>query len=167
MKAFDVQRMAVSLLPTILRRPVVMAILRAALAPLQAVHDSLHSAHHGQPYGTLYRLAHSGQTASLETLLNDRFDPDSRRITVGEGDSHSRWWLYSENEIALQPYLRSYLATAANPTPLYPDADYADREEAGFVVRCPASLASSEASIRASVDDTRIAGTAYSVVFYS
>lgn len=166
MKAFDVQRMAVMLLPAILRRPVAMAILRSALAPLQAAHDSLHSAHHGQPYGTLYRLAHSGQAASLQALLNDRFDPDSRRITVGEGDSRSRWWLYSENEIALQPYLRSHLAADPSTTALYPDADYADREEAGFVVRCPAALADSEAAIRASVDDIRIAGVAYTIVFF-
>lgn len=165
MKAFDVQRMVVMLLPAILRRPVVMALLRSALAPIQAAHDSLHSAHHGQPYGTLYLLAHTGQTSSLEALLNDRFDPDERRITVGEANSRSRWWLYSENEIALQPYLRTRLATEADPTPLYPDSDYADRDEAGFVVRCPAALADSEASIRASVDDTRIAGTAYTVVF--
>lgn len=167
MKAFDVQRMAVSLLPAILRKPVACALLRTALAPIQAAHDSLHSSHHGQPYGTLYRLAHTGQTASLEALLNDRFDPDLRRITVGEANSRARWWLYSENEIALQPYLRSRLGADPDSTPLYPDSDYADREAAGFVVRCPAALADYEASVRASVDDIRIAGTAYTVEFFN
>lgn len=166
MKDFDLRRVAVSLLPAILRKPVVSAILRAALSPVQASRDKMGDSHNGTPYGTLYRLGHTGQTASLESLLNDRFDPESRSITVGESGGGERWWLYAENDITLMPSLRTWLGAEGGGRSLLPDSGYSDRSEAGFVVSVPSHLKSFEASLRASIDDFRAAGTAYSIAYF-
>lgn len=166
MKPFDVINMAISLLPIILRRPVVCALLRSALSVLQQKHDTIHTTHCGEPWGTYYRLRHTGQVISLESLLNDRFDSTNRRIRVGEGNSHERWWLYTENEINLQPHLRSWLAEGEANTWLYPDTEYADQIGGDFVVSVPTALRDSEASLRVSINDMKIAGVSYVIMYF-
>ena len=163
MKQFDVTNMAISLLPVKLRRTAVCAILRSALGSLQAQHDTIDTTHNGTPWGTHYRLRHTGQVSSLESLLNDRFDRERRRIRVGEGNGHERWFIYSENEISLQPHLRSWLSAI---TWLYPDSEYSDKIGADFVVSVPAALKIDEASIRVSVDDMKIAGVSYVIQYF-
>lgn len=162
MKPFDLTRMAVSLLPACLRRPVACAILRAALGAAQRLHDELHERHDGEPWGDLHRLRHSGQTCSLESLLNDRHDPGPRRIRVGEGDDRERWHIFTANEIAAQPYILTWLDPDGGEARwLWPEADYAGRQEADFIVSAPAEARPQEANIRASVDDMKIAGVRY------
>lgn len=167
MKAFDVTNMAISLLPVSLRRPVVCAILRSALSTLQAQHDTIYTAHHGTPYGTYYRLRHTGQVCSLESLLNDRFDANSRRITIGGSNGEERWYIYTEGELTLQPFLLTWVGSdESGPTYLYPDADYIDKVDEGFIVKVPSALRSYEASLRASLDDMKIAGVSYVIAFF-
>lgn len=163
---FSLVGVGLSLLPAALRRPVAWALLRSALSALEARRARADEAHRGEPRGTYYRLAHTGQVCSLEALLNDRHDAALRRIRVGDGGGEERWWLFTENELTLQPALRTWLG-AAGPRWLHPDADHRGAGAAGgFVVRAPRALAAGEAAIRASVDDMRVAGTAYEIVYF-
>lgn len=162
MKEFNIVKMAVSLLPTVLRRPIVSAIMRAAISPLQGSHDTLMSSHAGRPYGTMYRLAHTGQVSSLESLLNDRHDNERRGIMIGGEGGGEQWWLYTENELTAQPTLRTHLGERW----LGGDGDVVETVEADFVVRAPRDLEAAEAAIRASIEDMRIAGVTYAIVYY-
>lgn len=163
---FSLARVGLSLLPSVLRRPVAWALLRSALSALEGLRSRADGAHCGEPRGTYYRLAHTGQACSLEALLNDRHDAALRRISVGDGEE--RWWLFTENELTLQAALRTWLGAGAGAARwLHPDADHRDAAAAGgFVVRASRALAAQEAAIRASVDDMRVAGTAYEIVYF-
>ena len=161
MRCFDVMRMAVSLLPVSLRRPVVCALLRCGAGVLQGHHDRLRTAHHGEPWGTLYRLRHTGQVCSLESLLNDRFDDEERRIRVGGGDEGGDSpYVYSDSEVSLQGWLVRHLGEM-----VLGDAPAAGVADGEFVVRVPSELRGLEASVRASLDDMKVAGTRYVIVY--
>jgi len=81
-------RLAVLLLPTMLRKPMVVAFLRAILSQvgLSLFMKFRRTAN--------YRLMHNGQVCYLRKVLNDHFDPDvgerdedrRRRITIGDGE---------------------------------------------------------------------------------
>ncbi len=170
MKSFNLTRIATSLLPTALRTPVVAAILRSALSTLQSCHDSIYDNHHGTPYGTYYRLAHTGQRLVLQSLLNDRFDPSARRFVVGDVETKERPFLYFETEIALQPYLRTWLTTEQEDTEdnpiLFAETDYTSSSDTtDFIVSIPTALASNLAQIRNSVDDMKVAGVTYAIQY--
>lgn len=72
------KRLALLLLPTFYRRPLLAAVAYAAVMPLQ----QLHTRFMRWKADTDSRLACNGQVCRLEALLNDRFDPGARRITL-------------------------------------------------------------------------------------
>ena len=161
MRAFDVAEIALGLLPTSLRRPVLFAIVRSALSVLQAQHDRLDTSHNGEPWGTLYRLRHTGQVCSLESLLNDRFDPEERRITINRDTAGGGSpYIYSDSETRLQGWLVRWLGTM----PLG-ETQSTGRSDGEFVVRVPSELREQEAGLRASLDDMKVAGTRYAILY--
>ena len=66
------------LLPTFMRRPAISAFVTAAVAPISALNVSFASWRNN----TTYRLNHNGQVCYLRAVLNDLFDPDTRRIVI-------------------------------------------------------------------------------------
>ena len=81
----NIKRLALLTLPTWLRRPLVSALLYAAVAPLGRLLEELRSFRKE----TNYRLGNSGQVCRLRGVLNDVFDPVQRRITIEDTDSLS------------------------------------------------------------------------------
>ena len=81
-KLYDVnfKRLALLLLPTFRRRPLLAALAYAAVSPLQWLHTRFILWKRESDY----RLEHNGQVCYLRGLLNDLFDPIDRRITVTE-----------------------------------------------------------------------------------
>lgn len=79
----NIKRLALLVLPTWLRRPLVGALIYAGVAPLGRLAQEL------RKYRSTirYRLRHNGQVCKLRGVLNDEFDPDLRRITVEDRDS--------------------------------------------------------------------------------
>lgn len=79
-KLYDVnfKRLALLLLPTFWRRPLLAALAYAAVSPLQYLHTRFMIWRRD----TDYRLTHNGQVCYLRGLLNDLFDPIDRRITI-------------------------------------------------------------------------------------
>lgn len=72
-------RLAVLLLPTMLRKPALVEFLRSIFSQLELI-----------PFlnfrgTTNYRLTHNGQVCYLRAVLNDTFDVELRRIEIGEG----------------------------------------------------------------------------------
>ena len=82
MDKYDVnfKRLALLLLPTFWRRPLFAAMAYAAVSPLQYLHTRFILWKRGGDY----RLEHNGQVCYLRALLNDKFDPIDRRITITE-----------------------------------------------------------------------------------
>ena len=81
----NIKRLALLTLPTWLRRPLVGALLYAAVAPLSRLLVELRTFRKE----TSYRLGNSGQVCRLRGVLNDVFDPGQRRITIEDSDSLS------------------------------------------------------------------------------
>lgn len=74
----NVRKLALLLLPTFLRRPLLVALTCAAVSPLGYIHN-LFAKFRG---ATSYTLTHNGQACYLRAVLNDYFDEGLRRITV-------------------------------------------------------------------------------------
>lgn len=74
----SIKRLALLLLPTFWRRPLLAAVTYALVAPVQ----ELHTRFMRWRQQTDYRLRYNGQVCHLEAVLNDLFDPGERRIRV-------------------------------------------------------------------------------------
>ena len=79
----NIKRLALLVLPTWLRRPLVGALIYAGVTPLGRLAQELRK----YRSTTRYRLRHNGQVCKLRGVLNDEFDPALRRITVEDRDS--------------------------------------------------------------------------------
>ncbi|MDR2131028.1 MAG: hypothetical protein LBP56_07700 [Odoribacteraceae bacterium] len=73
-------RLALLLLPTFWRRPLLAALARAATRPA----GDLHARFTGFRREVDRRLSRDGQACYLRAALNDRFDPVERRIRLSE-----------------------------------------------------------------------------------
>lgn len=74
----NVKRLALLLLPTFWRKPLLSALAYAAVSPLQWLHTQFMR----WKCDTDYRLRYNGQVCHLRAVLNDLFDPIDRRITI-------------------------------------------------------------------------------------
>jgi hypothetical protein len=72
-------KLAVMLPPTMLRKQVLSAVVKAIVSQL----DYIGFAAFRQRVN--YRLQHTGQVCYLRAVLNDTYDTDQRRITIGDG----------------------------------------------------------------------------------
>jgi len=72
-------RLAIMLLPTMLRKPVIMAFLRAVYSQFDWIDFARYR------LDVNYRLTHNGQVCYLRAVLNDKFDNELRRIQIGDG----------------------------------------------------------------------------------
>lgn len=80
MSKYDInfKRLALLLLPTFLRRPLMASLTYAIVTPLSYIHTNFLQFRKD----AAYRLNHNGQVCYLRAVLNDTFDPEQRRITV-------------------------------------------------------------------------------------
>lgn len=91
MGIYDVKykKLALMLLPTSWRKPLMSALLYAMLAPVAELHARLRSYQKEKDY----RLSHNGQVCYLTAVLNDALDASERRITIAdtERDNPVMW----------------------------------------------------------------------------
>ena len=76
----NIKRFALLLLPTFWRKPLLATLAYAMVSPLGYLHTRFVLFRRD----TVYRLTHNGQVCYLRALLNDKFDPIDRRITITE-----------------------------------------------------------------------------------
>lgn len=65
----EYKKLAVLLLPTFLRQPLVISLTRVAMVPMQRLHDAFQ----GEKAKRLYELEHTSQTCHIKAALNDEF----------------------------------------------------------------------------------------------
>ncbi|GAB6123090.1 hypothetical protein [Dysgonomonas termitidis] len=89
-------RLALLLLPPMLRNPVLAAFLNGALKPVSLLYISFL----GFRGDIAYNLGHNGQVCYLQAVLNDAFDYSLRRIRITDAPENE-WgrflWLESED----------------------------------------------------------------------
>ena len=80
----DYNKLAVLLLPTFLRQPILMSLARILMVPLQRLHDE----HHAARDERMYQLRHASQICHIKDALNREFavgnyDPTTPDYTAG------------------------------------------------------------------------------------
>lgn len=81
-------------LMTGLRRRMSLSLMSAVFRPL----ITLHYAWRQHRSSDIYKIDHSGQVCSLRGVLNDRFDPEERRIEINGFVGVSRNYIYTKPE---------------------------------------------------------------------
>lgn len=90
----DFLKLGLELLPTFLRKSVIMAYVRVCVAPIAAVYDDWLA----MRFDNLYIIEHTGQVCSLRKSLNDKFDPQLRRIYIGNGNLFDAEFIHTPAE---------------------------------------------------------------------
>lgn len=92
----DYRKLVILLLPTFLRRPVLMAWLRAMVYPLQQLHDR----HQAARTQLLYELRHTSQICFIKDALNNEFGITdyAAGFEIEDINAPGNWiWVYDEN----------------------------------------------------------------------
>lgn len=92
----DYRKLVILLLPTFLRRPVLMAWLRAMVYPLQQLHDR----HQAARTQLLYELHHTSQICFIKDALNNEFGITdfAAGFEIEDINAPGNWvWIYDEN----------------------------------------------------------------------
>lgn len=90
----DYIKLGLELLPTFLRKPIIMAWVRVCFAPIIAIYDDWLV----MRFDNLYLIEHTGQVCSLRKSLNDKFDPVLRRIYIGNGNVFDAKFIHTPAE---------------------------------------------------------------------
>lgn len=156
----NIKRLSLLLLPTFWRRPLLAAFTYAAVAPLQALHTRFMR----WKSDTDYRLGYNGQVCHLQAVLNDRFDPGERRITLSDeaADSGRVVLCHRDAERSLR-----LPARASGRTVRLSRRGYDGISGYDFWVNLPLALHEriDPAQVRAVVDNYKLASKRFSINF--
>ena len=86
----NIDKLLVLLTPTFLRKPKMVAWLRALAIPLNKLLYQFQQARESD----LYNLAHNSQVCYLRKSLNDEFDKVKREINIEDGKQNARLYTY-------------------------------------------------------------------------
>lgn len=143
----DIQRLAHLLMPTFLRKEVMMAWITALVSPLEDVVYNFNQ----NRLSNIYKVEHNWQVCYMEAALNDSFDIQDRRITIDE-DLIEREYIYTSGEN--QP---KYLGTK------YIRNSWEFDDNIDFIVNMH-GVSADLFDVRALVDFYRLDGTRYKVI---
>lgn len=90
----DFDKLILLLLPTFLRKPLLFGYLKALVLPIA----SLHYQWLQMRDENLKKLSYNCQRCYLRGALNDNFDPDLRRITIGDTGGFEQDYIYTQAE---------------------------------------------------------------------
>ena len=130
----DWNRFAAEYMPTYLRKPVWLALVRSIFRPVIYLYNIWYEWRRSN----VYLLTHTGQVFSLEKSLNDHFDIAQRRIYITDGYRYERFYIYTYAE-----HRPIYLGTKY----LHSSSDFADTG-VDFIVWIPASLSGNRLAIQ-------------------
>jgi hypothetical protein len=122
----DYNKLAILLLPTILRKPKLIAYVQCLVFPISQLHYSWSRFREDN----LYKVEHNAQVCKFRKALNDRFDQTQRRIYIGDGNRYERQYLYTTGENRPK-----YIGTMY----LHQNEDYADTG-VDFIVWVPIEI---------------------------
>lgn len=139
--------------PVFLRKPILLALLRAVCYPFSIIHANFLAYRDN----VLYILDHDSTVYSIENVLNDRFDSADRMIYITDGFTKERIYLYTRVEDKPE-YLNPDIT-------LYNRGDYADTG-IDFIVWVPTAVTVSAQDLielRALVNRYKLAGKRFEI----
>ncbi|WP_435135698.1 hypothetical protein [Formosa sp. A9] len=159
--SINYKRLAVLLLPFTLRQPKTIAYLHALISPLVNLHYDWRQ----YRLDNIYKLEHSWQICSMRGALNDRFDPELRRIYINDGDVHDAFYIYTDGEDRPKYiYTESEIDAGANPTWLYNENELVG-SAADFTVYVPAEIIQiQQYEVIGLIDFYKLAGKNYKII---
>lgn len=164
----DYRKLAVLLLPTFLRRPVMMAMLRVLMYPLQSLHDQ----HQAARTQRLYELHHTSQICYIKDALNNAFDITDYAdgFEIENIDAVGQWvWLYDEKDgegNVIDKYRDGNHKLFDNPTFVH-DISSILQTTSSFWVKVPPGIELNEgnkALIRSIVNKYRLASRTFEII---
>jgi hypothetical protein len=146
----DYKKLAILMLPSFLRKPILVAYLQSLLVPI----DSLYYQWSVFRNDNIYKMQHNGQICYLRKALNDKFDPSLRRIWIGNGNRYERQYLYTTPEDRPKYLGKMYL---------HQNLDYADTG-LDFIVYVPQTIIDeSPFALKALIDFYKAGGKRYKI----
>ncbi|PWA05477.1 hypothetical protein [Flavobacterium laiguense] len=147
----DFDRLILLLLPTFLRKSVLFGYIKALITPIA----SLHYKWEQMRAENLKKLSYNSQRCYLRGALNDKYDPDLRRITIDGTLNIDQDYIYTPAE-NLDVYLRvMYLETEFN---------YAN-SKVDYLVNVPRDLMNTKLNeIVATIEFYNLAGKQYQII---
>ncbi len=156
----DFGRLAWLLLPSLLRRPRLMALAQWLITPI----SSLYARFVAYEAATRRELSYNSQVLLFETALNDRFDAAVRRIYLTNTDAELRP-VYVNFQAERQPNPVAYFqAEHQSPTYLFRWVEFSQQSD--FVVHAPAVLRPRASQLHAAIKRLKLANKQYLLVFF-
>ncbi|MFE3849075.1 hypothetical protein ACFX5D_13970 [Flavobacterium sp. LB3P45] len=147
----DFDRLVLLLLPTFLRKPVLFGYVRALITPIA----SLHYKWSRMRDDNLVKLSYNSQRCYLRKALNDKYDPDLRRITIDGTLDTTQDYIYTPAE-----NLDVYLGIMY----LEQDFNYSN-SIVDFLVNVPGQLLNDKINeITATINFYKLAGKSYKLL---
>jgi hypothetical protein len=122
----DYNRLGILMLPTFLRKPILVGYVQALLTPIA----NLHYTWKQKRLADWYKLNHTGQVCFLRKVLNDHLDVSHRRIYIEDGNAFPRKYIYTRAE--KKPVFLGKMF-------IYQNSEYTDTG-VDFIVRAPAEI---------------------------
>lgn len=126
----DYKKLVALLLPTMLRKPLILVLLQCATRGIGRKHSEFLSTRDDN----LYRIGHTGQVCYLRTVLNDAFPERSCDFAIEDSSATSEWVYAMDEEVHPNNQLQ---ITAAEPFVYLWSEDYVLLETTPFLVKCP------------------------------
>lgn len=138
----DFDKWVLMLLPSFLRRSVMFALCRAAIAPIRTLYEQFGEARKAH----LFALTHNGQVCYLRAALNEAFDTTGFDI-IDYDDGRGDWLFAKSEDLQDQLYAvdeRLYNPAEENnpthPVPLLYDETRLNLAQNSFIVQVPSSI---------------------------
>lgn len=147
----DFDKLILLLLPTFLRKPVLFGFVRALVAPIA----SLHYKWSRMRDENLIKLSYNSQRCYLRKALNDKYDPELRRITIDGTRDTTQDYIYTAAE-----NLDVYLGVMY----LEQDFNYSN-STVDFLVNVPGQVLNDKINeITATINFYKLAGKSYKLL---
>lgn len=147
----DFDKLILLLLPTFLRKPRLFGYLKALVSPIASLYDRWSKMRDAN----LKTLSYNSQRCYMRGVLNDRYDPDERRITISNTGNRAQDYIYTEAE-----NLPVYLGTMFLET----EFNYAG-STVDFLVMVPQELINTRINeIVATIEFYVLAGKSYQII---
>lgn len=167
MGKYDIEKHSRRIFPWFWQNPTNMALVDLVAGVFSNVNDSLET----KETDTRQRVGYSIQRLSLETSLNERFDPILQRIVVTNSLSAGGAYVYNEAETVTTD-LEFFVLNESESLPVGFDEAYVynESEASGsaispFDVVAPADIIGDELLIRAWIEAVQVTGTSYELTF--
>ncbi len=163
MSKYDVnfKRLALLLLPTFWRRPLLASLVFAVVSPLGFLHTRFMQFRETVDR----RLSYSGQVCRLRAALNDLLDPVERRVTITDNEDDREpalLWTRSEERSEFLPMRSSGEAFMVNRR------GFGGVNAIDFWVNVPATLTGADIDrLRAVVNTYKLASKRFSINYIS